>query len=293
MHSLTFRLLEVFQRVVDLGSVTAASTSLKLSQPTVSLQLKKLSTQVGMPLLEQSHGQISLTEAGRAVYLCAQEVLTAHAKLNSQIAALQGVEVGSLKLAVVTTAKYVIPPLLSKFCRQHPNIDVQFTVGNRAQIIERIAHNKDDLYIFSQQPDDPDLTCAPFATNDLQIIAPTDFDPSDAKTLGDLAVHKFLLREAGSGTRAAIENYCLERGIKLNNTMIIESNEAIRLSVASGLGLAIISHHTLNNNGHEGVKVLEIDEFPLRTMWQVATNKNRPISLAAAAFKESLVEQFN
>lgn len=293
MNALTFRLLEVFQRVVDLGSITAASSSLSLSQPTVSLQLKKLSSQIGMPLIEQNHGGIVMTEAGRAVYRCAQEVLTAHAKLNSQISALQGVEVGSLKLAVVTTAKYVVPPLLSEFCQAHPNIDVNFTVGNRAQIIQRLANNKDDLYIFSQPPEDPDLESHPFSENNLQVIAPPDYSGKNNCHLRDLVEQKFLMRESGSGTRHIVDQYCQQNGVYLDKVMIIESNEAIRLSVASGLGLAIISHHTLANTHHDDVKVLTVQDFPLRSHWQVVTHKNRPISLAATAFRNSLVEKFN
>ena len=128
MQSLTFRLLEVFQSIVDHGSITAASSALSLSQPTVSLQLKKLSGIVGMPLFEQTYGQLKMTEAGEAVYQCAQEVLGSQSRLESQVHALKGVEIGTLKLAVVTTAKYVVPPILSPFCKQHPNIEVRFIV---------------------------------------------------------------------------------------------------------------------------------------------------------------------
>ena len=173
MNTLTFRLLEVFQQVVDSGSVTAASQALKLSQPTVSLQLKKLNTIIGLPLIEHFQGSVQLTEAGAAVYRCAQEILSSQEKLKSQISALQGVEVGSLKLAVVTTAKYIIPPMLSPFCKQHPNIDVRFTVGNRAQIAERLMQNRDDLYIFTYPPEDEELGLAGDAwmAHDFQIGA--------------------------------------------------------------------------------------------------------------------------
>jgi len=292
MNALTFRLLEVFQRVVDSGSITAASTSLSLSQPTVSLQLKKLSSQIGMPLIEQHQGSVVMTDAGHAVYRCAQEVLTAHARLNSQISALQGVEVGSLKLAVVTTAKYVVPPLLSDFCKAHPNIEIKFTVGNRAQIIQRLTDNKDDLYIFSQPPEESDLVCYPFADNKLQVVAPRNYNSKKHCHLSDLADEKFLLRESGSGTRRIIDQYCQQNNVQLNNVMIIESNEAIRLSVASGLGLAIISHHTLANSRSDDIQILNVEGFPLQSHWQVVTHKSRPISLAASAFRDSLVEKF-
>lgn len=290
MNSLTFRLLEVYQQVVDSGSVTAASVALSLSQPTVSLQLKKLSTIMGMPLLEHVHGQIRMTQAGQAVYNCAQEVLSSQAKLNSQVQALQGVEIGSLKLSVVTTAKYIIPPLLSPFCKAHPNIDVSFKVGNRAQIIDRMRNNKDDLYVFSQPPKDDTIECVPFMKNNLVVIAPADYTGPDNCHLRDLVKQKFLLREEGSGTRRLMQDYCDRQDISFPHSMIIESNEAIRLAVASGLGLAILSEHVLNQSNADEVKILNIKDFPLQSSWQAVTISQRPISLAAQAFRDSLIK---
>ena len=290
MNNITFRLLEVFQHVVDAGSVTAASLELGLSQPTVSLQLKKLSTIVGMPLLEYLQGKAVMTDAGIAVYRCAQEVLTSQQTLNSQIQALHGLEVGSLKLAVVTTAKYIIPPLLSPFCKAHPNIDVRFTVGNREKIADRLKRNQDDLYIFSLPPDNPELSCTPFKENRLQVIAPPDYDGPDNCELRNLQSEKFLLRETGSGTRRTIDEYCHKHNIHFKNAMVIESNEAIRLAVTSGLGLAIVSEHTLAQVPTDKVKVLKVKDFPLITHWQAVTVNSRPLSLASKAFLESLTQ---
>ncbi|NVK58046.1 MAG: LysR family transcriptional regulator [Alteromonadaceae bacterium] len=290
MNMLTFRLLEVFQQVVDCGSVTAASNALQLSQPTVSLQLKKINSIVGMPLIEHFQGNQQLTEAGVAVYRCAQEILSSQEKLESQISALRGVEIGSLKLAVVTTAKYIIPPLLSPFCKDHPNIDVRFTVGNRAQIAERLMQNRDDLYIFTYPPQDEELLCEPFLANPLVVIAPPDYDGPDNCALSELTDQKFLLREDGSGTRRTLDEYCDKREITFTNTMIIESNEAIRLAVSAGLGLAVLSQHTLAQSTAGKVKILNITDFPIESTWQVVTNKRRPISLAAQAFRHSLLE---
>ncbi|WP_218352454.1 LysR family transcriptional regulator [Alteromonas lipotrueiana] len=291
MNNLTFRLLEVFQEVVDGGSVTAASHSLALSQPTVSLQLKKLSQIVGLPLLEHFGGKVHMTEAGEATYLCAQEVLTSQAKLSTHIQALQGIETGSLKLAAVTTAKYIIPPMLSAFCKAHPNIDVHFTIGNRQQIAARLKQNRDDIYIFSQPPEDESIQASAFLDNQLVVIAPPDYQGPDNCTLQDLLDEKFLLRENGSGTRKAIDEYCLKNNITFNDLMIIESNEAIRLSVASGLGLAILSKHTLAQAAPDNIRTLNVTDFPLRSSWYVVTRKSRPLSLTAHAFKTSLLEK--
>lgn len=288
MNSLTFRLLEVYQQVIECGSVTGASAALSLSQPTVSLQLKKLTSIVDMPLIEHSQGQIKMTEAGRAVYQCAQEVLSSQSKLTSQIQALRGLEIGSLKIAVVTTAKYVIPPILSKFCEAHPNIDVRFTVGNREQIVSRLNENRDDLYVFSQPPASDDLETKPFLDNNLVVIAPANYTGPNYCNLSDLKDQKFLMRETGSGTRKAIDQYCSDHDLSLSPYMIIESNEAIRLAVESGLGLSILSQHTLQHSVDNGLQILNVNGFPLRTEWQAVYSKHRPQSLAAKAFVEAL-----
>lgn len=285
MHSLTFRLLQVYQQVVDSGSVTAASTALSLSQPTVSLQLKKLTSLVNMPLLEQQQGQLAMTEAGKAMYQCAQEVLGSQSRLSSYIQALKGMEVGCLQLAVVSTAKYLIPTLLSKFCKQHPGIDVTLKVGNREQIIQRIKGNKDDIYICSQPPSDIPIQSHPFLLNRLSVIAPPTFDCPNRCRLEDLMEHKFLLREPGSGTRKMIDDFCAVHQISFNQSMVIESNEAIQLGVKTGLGLAIVSEQTLAHTPCGDVNILNVEDFPLHSYWQAVTLDSRPESVAATAFK--------
>ncbi len=288
MNSLTFRLLEVYQQVVDSGSITAASSALGLSQPTVSLQLKKLSSLFNMVLLEQRHGRLEMTEAGKALYQCAQEVLSSQARLNSYMQALQGMEVGSLKVAVVTTAKYVIPPLLASFCDEHPGIDVTLKVGNRAQIIDRLKNNRDDIYIFSQPPKDLPIQAEPFMMNRLSVIAPPDYSGPDNCALTDLAEQRVLLREPGSGTRKLVDDYCQQHEVNLEKSMVIESNEAIRLSVATGLGIAIVSEQTLAHTPDHEVKLLNVKGFPIQNYWQAVTLTSRPESLAATAFKQFL-----
>lgn len=290
MNSLTFRLLQVYQQVVDSGSITAASTALSLSQPTVSLQLKKLSSLFNMTLLEQQHGRLNMTDAGKAVYQCAQEVLSSQARLNSYIQALQGMEVGSLKIAVVTTAKYIIPELLGKFCEEHPGIDITLKVGNRAQIIDRLKSNQDDIYIFSQPPNDLPIQSKPFLLNRLSVIAPPNFKGPNNCRLNDLANNKFLLRERGSGTRKMVDDYCMTHQVNLSKTMVIESNEAIKLSVTTGLGLAIVSEQTLTHMPIGDVKILNVEDFPLHSYWQAITLDSRPESLATSAFKQFLME---
>lgn len=281
---LTFRLLEVYRQVVDSGSITVASNALNLSQPTVSLQLKKLSSEVGLPLTESQHGKLFMTEAGKAVYQCAQEVAAAQQKLNAQVQAINGIEKGRLSIVVVTTAKYVIPPVLTEFCKRHEGLDIFFQVRNRAQVIERLENNQDDIYIFSHPPDGDSFNKHQFMSNRLQVIAPENYTGPNHCKLSDLADMRFLVREEGSGTRMAIEQYCQQHELLLPNTMLVESNEAIKLSVKSGLGLAILSEHTLAQGGDQGIRILTVDDFPLNSFWYAITSADRPKNLACEAF---------
>lgn len=288
---LTFRLLQVFRQVVDSGSITAASDQLALSQPTVSLQVKKLNRELGVSLFEIHLGKMFLTEAGQALYQCAQEVLSSQQKLVTKIESIRGVEVGSMKIAVVTTAKYIVPPLLAEFLRKHPNVDIQLKIGNRAQIVERLRQNMDDLYIFSHPPNDLNITCQRFDRNIINVIAPADYTGKDNCHLRDIADQQFLMREVGSGTQLASQQYCDKHDVRLTRTMLVESNEAIKISVASGIGLAILSEHTLAQFDDSQIKRLNIEDFPLHAYWQAVTSNSRPKSLVCDAFLAFLEAQ--
>lgn len=281
---ITFRLLEVFSEVVASGSITLASSRLQLSQPTVSLQLKKLTQEVGLPLIETQHGKLLMTEAGKAVYRCAQEIDAAQTKLSTQIQALNGIEKGQLSIVVVSTAKYVIPPILADFCKLHSGLDIQFQVRNRAQVVERLKNNQDDIYIFSHPPIGPSVVSKEFMDNRLLVIAPSDYDGPDNCGLNDLVDEQFLVREEGSGTRKTIEHYCEVNDIRLNRTMLVESNEAIKLSVSSGLGLAILSEHTLAQGFDDKIKILNVTDFPLLSHWYAVTSNERPKNLVCEGF---------
>lgn len=150
MRHSTLRQLEVFEAIARLGSFTRAAEELYLTQPTVSMQIKKLSDAVGLPLLEHVGKKVYLTDAGRAVHAFAREIFDHFSRLEMTIADMKGLKKGTLRLAVVTTAKYFAPRLLGPFCQQHPGIEVSLKVSNRERVLERLAENQDDLYILGQ-----------------------------------------------------------------------------------------------------------------------------------------------
>ena len=144
----TLRQVEIFMRVAETGSIARAAESLHLTQPSVSNQVKKLSEALDIPLYEVNGKQIHLTEAEQQVVRTGQELFESIQRLDEKLNNLKGLTAGTLRIAVVTTAKYFMPHILGPFCREYPDIDVEFKVGNRAQIIERLKGNRDDLYLF-------------------------------------------------------------------------------------------------------------------------------------------------
>ncbi|MEM1114496.1 MAG: LysR family transcriptional regulator [Pseudomonadota bacterium] len=266
----TIRQLEILLAVHDEGGVAAASEALHLTQPTVSMQLKKLAEAVGAPLYQKAGKRLVFTQSGEAVLAAARDVMQRFEALDMQLADLAGLKSGKLRIAVVTTSKYFIPHLLGSFCERYPDVEVQFRVGNREEIIERLHEGKDDLYVFSHPPEEErDIVVSDFLPNPLVAIAPEGHPLTARKSISlrELAEQPLLMREAGSGTRYAIERFFREKGVELDIKMTIQSNEAIKHAVMSGLGLAILSAHTLTYGGRAGLDELQVSGLPIRSRW--------------------------
>lgn len=292
-HVGTLRQLEILLTLQETGGITAAAERLHLTQPTVSMQLRKLADAVGLPLWEQSGRQIRLTEAGRLTARMAREVLDDFARLDMELADLRGVRAGTLRLAVVTTAKYFIPHLLGPFARRYPDVDITLDIGNRAQIIERLAEGMNDFYVFSHPPDSMSLNMTGFLPNPLVAIAPRDHPLADRRAIdvSELAGQPFLARERGSGTRHALEAWLDRYGVALNVRMTIESNEAIKHAVMSGLGISVLSAHTLAFGGDAGLAVLDVKQLPIRTQWSFAWPERARLSVVARTFLDYVAEE--
>ncbi len=286
----TFRQLEILLAVYEQGGVSAAADHLHLTQPTVSMQLKKLSEALDTQLYQRMGKRQVFTESGEAVVAAARDILARFEHLDAQLADFRGLRAGTLRVAVVTTSKYFIPHLLGSFCEQYPEIDLQFRVGNRQQIINRLHDGLDDLYVFSHPPENEDIAVSDFLPNPLVAIAPEGHPLSLRETLQlqDLADEPFLMREPGSGTRYAIEKYFREQGVELSVRMTIESNEAIKHAVMSGLGISILSAHTLTFGGRAGLSELQVEGLPIRSRWYLVRQRQRAPSLPASAFLDYL-----
>jgi len=289
--NVTFRQLRLFLALAETGSVSGAARALHVTQPTASMQLKEVALSVGLPLYEVMGKKIHLTEVGQELAATARALTLTWEVFEQNVDAIKGLSRGKLRIAVVSTAKYFMPRLIGSFCTQHPSIDVSLEILNRDGVVQRLRERRDDLYIMSQPPVYIDLVDEILMPNPIVVIAPLA-DPLAKKRgipLKDLSARRFILREPGSGTRMAADQYFRQRRFSPDVRLEWGSNEAVKESVAGGLGLGVISQHALHGMSKEhGVRVLDVDGFPLPSAWHVVHHAGQKLSPVASAFKQHL-----
>lgn len=294
MKQATLHQLKVFEAIAECGSFTRAAEELFLTQPTVSQQMKQLTKAIGLPLLEQIGKRLYLTEAGREVLAVSQDVSERFAQLEMKLADLKGLKQGNLRLAATTTAKYFVPRLLGAFRRRFPGISISLQVTNQQKLLERLAENQDDLYFTGQPPGNLDIKPRPVIENPLVVIAPYNHPLAKEKniSLQRLAEEPFILRELGSGTRTAVEQFFEENRVEMNVEMEIGSNEAIKQAIAGGLGVSILSLHALALEGANGpLVVLDVEGLPLQRYWYVVYPTGKQLSIVAQTFLSYLLDE--
>ena len=294
MKHATLRQLKVFESVARNLSFTRAAEELHLTQPTVSIQLKQLSDIVGLPLLEQIGKRIHLTDTGRELLKVCHETFEGLSRFEMLVSDMKGVKAGKLRLAVITTAKYFVPRLLGPFCQRYPGIDVSLKVTNRERVLQRMVDNLDDLYVLGQPPEGLDVVFEPFLENPLVVVAASSHPLAAEKIISPqrLVEEQFLMREPGSGIRLATEQFFAERVLKLKVRMELGSNEAIKHAVAGGLGIAVLSAHTLAlDHSSDELAILNVEGFPIRRHWYLAYPKDKQLSVVALAFLDFLREE--
>lgn len=284
----TFRQMQVFEAIIRLESFTRAADELFLTQPTVSTQLKKLSDAVGMPLIDQSGRKLKPTEAGEELYRAVRQIFDTMSDLDTRVAALKGMKRGRLRLGVITTAKYFAPEILGEFCQLYPEIDVSLKVTNRERIFERIQNNDDDIYILGQPPEkELNLIAYAFAPNPLVVLAAKNHPLCKESNISmeRLAQEPFIFREPGSGIRDTTVRCFAEHGLTPRVRMELGSNEAIKHAVLGGLGVAVLSLHTVTLEGADGpLDMLDVEGFPIERKWYLAHNRDKELSPPAKNF---------
>lgn len=292
--NVTFRQLRLVQALADTGSVSGAARATHVTQPTASMQLKEAARAVGLPLYEVVGKKVCLTDVGRELAETARAIAGTWDAFEQGVDALKGLARGRLRVAVVSTAQYFMPRLIGGFCRKHPGIDVALEILNRDGVVQRLRENLDDLYIMSMPPAGVELGDEAFMPNPIVVIAPTT-DPLARRgrvPLHDLARRRFILRERGSGTRMAADEHFRRAKFRPDVRLELGSNEAVKESVAGGLGLGVISRHALHGlQSEHGVRVIDVEGFPLRSAWHIVHPASKKLPPLARAFRQHLLAE--
>ena len=292
--NVTLRQLKSFEAVARNLSFTRAAEQLHLSQPAVSMQVKQLEEAVGLPLFEQVGKRIYLTEAGIEMQRYAGDIRSTLEEASLVFEEMQGLERGRLRIAVASTANYFVPQLLAAFCQRYPAIEVSLDVTNRKCLLKALSDNNTDLVIMGKPPDNMELIAETFMQNPLVVIAPLTHPLAGQKRipLERLEEEIFLIREKGSGTRSATERFFVKHGLSLSRTMEMSSSEAIKQGVAAGLGLGLLSLHTLEMElALKRLVILDICGLPIQRNWYVMYRSGKRLSAVARTFRAFVLDE--
>jgi len=294
MFHATLQQLRLFAAVAEHRSVTRAAEAVHLTQPAVSIQIKRLEAKVGMPLIEHIGKELHLTVAGEEVFEAARDVLARLGDLETSLNDLRGEVAGPLNVHVVSSGKYFMPQLLGSFVRRYPKVEPRLQITNRASLLSSLARNQSDLYIMGQPPEGVSVVEYPFLENILVVVARPDHPLAGKKkiALAQIAKERFVGRESGSGTRKAVEKLFHDKGLDISAYIELDSTEGIKQGVMGGLGIGVLSKHSLRLELDAGeLVVLDVAGFPLRRRWYVSHREGKRLSRAAQLFLDYLREE--
>ena len=275
--------LAVFEASARLASFTRAAEELHMAQPTVSAQIRKLTETAGLPLFEQIGKQIYLTAAGHRMHAHCRKVFAALAELDDALAGLRGLASGTLRVASGTPGQALMPRLVSAFAAMHPGLDVTLRVHNRRDLMERLAANEDDLYVFANPPDDRELVRQAIASHAFVVMARDDDALARRRgiTLAELADASFIARERGSGTRMLVEQAFAAQGLVPRFRVEMTNDAAIRDGIRAGLGVGMLARAS---GADDWLVELDVEGFPLAQTLYFVYPVGRELSTAAEAF---------
>jgi DNA-binding transcriptional LysR family regulator len=293
--NITLRQLHIFREVAESGSFTRASKQLFLSQPAVSMQIKQLEQTVGQPLLVKLGRGLMLTDAGQEMLTLSRSMLDQVHMTAERLQLISEGQIGRLNLVVASTVSSVATRLLAHFKADYPAVQISFEVTNREGLIQRLGDNQADIVLMGQPPERLPIKAVAFMGNPLVTIAAPDHPLVRRKrraSLKKLIKHGFVVREPGSGTRMAMERLFSERGFQLEASMEMNSNEAIKQAVEAGLGLGVVSLHTLAHELREKrLAIVEAEGFPILRSWFLVQRRDKLLSPLAMQFRRYVLQQ--
>ncbi len=292
--NVTFRQLRVFVEVARLGSVQRASEVLHLTAPAVSLQIKEIENQVGHKLFDRANRRLTLSTAGEYFLVYARRLLGTLKEAEDAMARFARLETGRLTIGMVSSAKYFLPQLLAKFHTEHPAVDVRLRLGNREQLVALMAANEVDLCVMGRPPVDFPSRAEPFAKHPHVLVTGPEHRFARAETVpaAALANEPFIVREPASGTRTALQEYLDTHRLRPTFVMEMPSNEAIKQAVMAGMGVSLLSLHTIGLEWSAGlIAAPPVEGLPLMRRWNIVNTAAKQLSPAAEAFRYFILDR--
>lgn len=295
MKNATFRQLRVFNEVARHLSFAKAARALHLTPPAVTMQVKELEAQIGLALFERAGRQVSLTTPGEYMLVYARKLLATLKDAEDAAARLKQAEAGTLTIGMVSTAKYFLPRMLAEFRREHAHVEIRLAEGNRERLVSLLQANEVDIAVMGRPPREMATRAEPFAAHPHVFVSAPDHPLAGREGQVDaesLRPHAFIVREEGSGTRAAMEAFLADARVEPPVAMEMSSNETIKQAVMAGMGLSFLSLHTLQLELEGGlIAVLDVQGAPVLRAWNVVHTLSKVLSPAAEAFRYFMLER--
>lgn len=293
MKNVTLRQLRIFNEVARQLSFSQAAAAMHLTPPAISMQIRELEEQIGLPLFERGGRKVQLTGTGEYVLVYVRRILAALKEADDAVARLCQLEAGQLVIGMVSTAQYFLPMMLAQFRLQHPGVDIRLAVGNRAKLVEWLQAGEVDVAVMGRPPKELATHAETFASQPHVFVAPINHPlvalarKKGALDAAQLSNQPFIMRETGSGTRAALERFCADNGLALQVTMEMASNETIKQAVMADMGLSFLSLHTIGMElRHHMLALLPVQGSPVVRDWHCVHMQDRVLSPAAEAFHQ-------
>jgi LysR family transcriptional regulator, low CO2-responsive transcriptional regulator len=295
MKNATLRQLRVFASVAKHLSFIRAAEELNLTAPAVSMQIKELEVAVGLPVFDRTSRQVSLTMVGEYVLAHSRRVLSAMRDAEDLVARFRGLQTGRLDVGMVSTAEYFLPRLLAEFHQEHPGVVIRLQVANnRDQIVALMQEGDIELAIMGRPPQGYPTRAEPFAMHPHVLVTAIDhpFTQMESVSAQAVAEEGFIVREPNSGTRAALDEYMRNYHMTPRIVMQMSSNEAIKQAVMAGMGISVLSRHTVGLElDHHLIAAPDAEGLPVMRRWHVVNNLAKTLSPAAESFRYFILER--
>ena len=288
----TLNQLKIFVKVAELQSVTKASEALYLSQPAVSIQLKNFQDQFEYPLIEMVGKKLFVTEFGKDIVAAAKTILDQVDSINYRAQALKAELSGKLKVAVVSTGKYIMPYFLSPFLREHQKVELAMDVTNKSKVLQSMLSNEVDFALVSIIPSSIAVEGISLLQNKLYLVGNKTAIKNNNTAEEFLENSTIIFREEGSGTRQTMEAFLNKNSLSVLKKIELTSNEAVKQAILSDLGYSIMPLIGIKNElQNQQLEIIPQEDLPIITHWQLIWLKDKKHSPVAQRFLEFIEKE--